>query len=127
MIGGTALFLAAAWKFPDWIQMGRHQAVTQTSREDWKTQKIGDAQNMRGSEDLREVQETGGPREELTEEYRSYMELAMAYILDVEDYEKSIRYLEKIKNDYTPADDLREVVEALLGRRKEPGELGKHL
>ena len=51
----------------------------------------------------------------------------MAYILDVEDYEKSIRYLEKIKNDYTPADDLREVVEALLGRRKEPGELGKHL
>ena len=127
MIGGTALFLAAAWKFPDWIQMGRHQAVTQTSREDWKTQKIGDAQNMRGSEDLRKVQETGGPREELTEEYRSYMELAMAYILDVEDYEKSIRYLEKIKNDYTPADDLREVVEALLGRRKEPGELGKHL
>lgn len=109
MIGGAALFLAAAWKLQDRIQMGRHQAVTQASQEDWKTQ------------------ETGEPQEELTEEYRSYMELAMAYILDVEDYEKSIRYLEKIKNDYTPAEDLQEIVETLLGRRKEPAELDKHL
>lgn len=103
MIGGAALFLAAAWKLQDLIQIGRHQAVTQASQEDWNTRKPP-------------AWETQG-----------IMELAMAYILDVEDYEKSIWYLEKIRDDYTPAEDLQEVVEALLGRRKEPGELGKHL
>lgn len=103
MIGGAALFLAAAWKLQDLIQMGRHQAVTQASQED------------------------GNTRKPPAWEAQGIMELAMAYILDVEDYEKSIRYLEKIKDDYTPAEDLQEVVEALLGRRKEPGELGKHL
>lgn len=103
MIGGAALFLAAAWKLQDLIQMGRHQAVTQASQEDWNTRKSP------------------------AWEAQGIMELAMAYILDVEDYEKSIRYLEKIRDDYTPAEDLQEVVEALLGRRKEPGELGKHL
>lgn len=56
----------------------------------------------------------------------AYMELALAYILDLEDYEKSLYYLDKIKA-YVPARDLMEVAEALLNGAKDPAALEESL
>ncbi len=55
-----------------------------------------------------------------TEEIRkSYMELAVRYIADVKDYNKSIECLEKIEEGYAPAGDLMKVAGALLGNRED--------
>lgn len=43
-----------------------------------------------------------------------YMELAIAYFLDVEDYEKSLYCLNKIRKHYAPAEDLSAIVEAFV-------------
>lgn len=50
---------------------------------------------------------------------RSYMELAVMYITDVEDYHKSIECLEKIEEGYAPAGNLKKVAKALLGNKED--------
>ncbi len=49
-----------------------------------------------------------------------YLELATAYLLDLNDYEKCLYYLEKIQ-EYAFAGNLKEVVEALMEKPKDPG------
>lgn len=54
------------------------------------------------------------------------LELAMAYLLDLNDYEKCLYYLENIQ-EYTLAQNFKEVVEALMGKPKDPGILAESL
>lgn len=123
MIGGVMLSLAAAWKMHDLADPGKekmeaadHILSSPDAKKHEKTRKEEEAQS-----DSLETEEL------LSEDCNSYMEMAMAYILDIEDYEKSLDYLEKIRDVYAPAEDLHEIVEALLGRKKEPAKLRIHL
>ncbi len=50
----------------------------------------------------------------------AYMELAVMYLTDVKDYNKSIECLEKIEEGYGPAEDLKMVAMALLGKKENP-------
>lgn len=78
-------------------------------------------------EESEEDAESDFQSEVLTRDRSSeYMELALAYILDLEDYEKSLYYLEKIQQ-YASAMNLRELAEALMGREKDPGILTESL
>ena len=51
------------------------------------------------------------------------IDLAMVYLLYVEDYEKCLYYLDEIKSEYVSVENLRAVAEALLGDKGDLMEL----
>lgn len=127
MIGIAMLSLAAAWKMQDLVYPGKEKMAAavpaaENSREFQRTEK---SEKTKEENEVRDNSIKTGTIS--SEDCSSYMEMAMAYILDVEDYEKSLDYLEKIQDAYAPAEDLHEIVEVLLGRKKEPARLRMHL
>ncbi len=131
MAAGAASVLAAAWKLQ--AAVDDEGEKTQSGLSDVTE---SDIQEKKYQEDvLQEVEEveaagTGkigfGSDWLLRGGGEAYMELALAYILDLSDYEKSLYYLEQIC-EYVPARDLTEIVEAFCGEAKEPSVLEESL
>lgn len=70
-----------------------------------------------------------GSGTEISEYNEACMELALLYFLELEDYEKSQYFLDKIRSDYVPAEDLGMILEAFLedGKTRDAEELKEHL
>ncbi|MCI8667886.1 MAG: hypothetical protein HFG82_14695 [Dorea sp.] len=115
------VILAATWKlqrayrfegqaeYPDFH-------MTQESKSAFRESEEAEAAEENGLE-------AGAQRSSRSEEY---MELALAYLLELEDYDKSLYYLERLQ-EYAQAVNLKEVAEALMGREKDSGLLAESL
>lgn len=88
------------------------EKVSQESTQEEKTKDSDSKERMKKAEVQKVSEDTSNDEEE-------YMELAIAYFLDVEDYEKSLYYLNKIRKNYVPAVDLGIIVKAFLGNEEE--------
>jgi hypothetical protein len=122
MIAGAVLLLAAAWKLSDLTHPGKRPEEVKASLA---------AREIREPEELAPQKETWEDGIEgkaaRPDDNTAYMELALAYILDVGDYEESLYYLDKIKDENAAARDLQEIVKALLGKRKASKDLEGYL
>lgn len=118
MAAGVTVILSAAWKLKETQGLlgtgaeAELSDMTQESFQQESTLKERETQEetlilMRGSGE-------------------AYMDLALAYILDLEDYEKGLYYLDKIQ-EYAEAVNLKDVAEALMGKEKEPEVLEESL
>ncbi len=103
LIGISVFILSAVWKVQgmggnelEEIEKGKVREVKEEEQETAEDKSI----KTRGNEDE-----------------NVYMELAMLYILDVEDYEKSLYYLEKVQGEHISVRKLKAVAEALLGKK----------
>lgn len=61
----------------------------------------------------------------MSDERELRIELAILYILNVEDYEKGLEYLKRIGSEYVSARNLRAAARALLGDKRELTELAE--
>ena len=104
---GAAAILGAAWKLQETGTFGGWEDVS--GPEDVSLQDYGLQEGETGFRTKLLAGDSG----------EAYMEVALAYILDLEDYEKSLYYLDKIE-EYIPARDLKEIAEALFRGVKEP-------
>lgn len=129
---GAAVILGGAWKVQE--TGGLYGADTEElsdmtqkhifQEDTWQEREAQEDLSQKNGEDLEEF---GFQSEILMRgSGEAYMELALAYILDLEDYEKSLYYLDKIQ-EYAMAVNLREVAEALMGKEKEPEVLEESL
>ncbi len=107
--------LTAAWK----VQGRGSSSVTDLAVPEL-TEDIKKTEDVKRTEDAKM---TGELQEIMSDTENVYMELAMLYMLDVEDYEKSLYYLERIQGDYIPVRNLQSVANALLGRKDSLKEL----
>ena len=135
MAAGAAVILGAAWKlqktgtFGGWEEAFDPHALQESiSQGNLSQECLSQGNGERGSAsedgDLQDYglqEEDTGFRTKLLAggSGEAYMEVALAYILDLENYEKSLYYLDKI-GEYVPARDLREIAEALFRGVKEP-------
>ena len=104
---GAAAILGAAWKLQETGTFGGWEDVS--GPEGVSLQDYGLQEGETGFRTKLLAGDSG----------EAYMEVALAYILDLEDYEKSLYYLDKIE-EYIPARDLKEIAEALFQGVKEP-------
>lgn len=65
-----------------------------------------------------------GASDQETADEEAYLELAMAYCLELKDYKKSLQYLALISDDYAPARHLEAIVKALDGGGGAGGDSG---
>lgn len=131
MAAGAALILAAAWRFKeagDYKDRKTETGLSEVTENDMQkdTHQEGISRDDIGTEAKGTGSAVFGADWLLRGGGDAYMELAMAYILDLEDYEKSLYYLEKIR-EYAPAGDLIELAEALGGETKEEAALEESL
>lgn len=131
MAAGAALILAAAWRFKeagDYKDRKTETGLSEVTENDMQedTHQEGISRDDIGTEAKGNGSAVFGADWLLRGGGDAYMELAMAYILDLEDYEKSLYYLEKIR-EYAPAGDLIELAEALGGETKEEAALEESL
>lgn len=84
-----------------------------------------ESERSEAKEDEREEEREDRKSEEvmMSDERELRIELAMLYILNVEDYEKGLEYLKGIGSEYISVRNLRAAARALLGDRRELAEL----
>lgn len=117
MAASAAVILGAAWKVKesqDFTESGGESELSDIAQEDFQQENTlmeSEVQEDTLQEDTVEILMRGGGE--------AYMDLALAYILDLKDYEKGIYYLDKIQ-EYATAVNLKDVAEALMGKQKEP-------
>lgn len=130
MAFGGGVILTAAWKLRQGYSFGEQAEDTglyDVTQESLLQEGKGRDSSLGESEEVRAAGKEGvQPDVLLGESSEAYMELALAYLLDLEDYEKSLYYLEKLQ-EYAQAVNLREVAEALMGSKKDSGILAESL
>ena len=126
MAAGAAAILVGAWtlKVRDgFMEQDMETGLTSVGREKGEPK-------SQGTEETEDDRDPAGakaePQEWMPITGEACLELAMAYLLDLNDYEKCLYYLEKIK-EYALAQNFIEVVEALTGKPKDPGILMESL
>ncbi|MGF0034079.1 hypothetical protein ACQRBN_14130 [Bariatricus sp. SGI.154] len=111
--GGIILASGVICKMLVFTEYGNQkERISQESTQEEKTEDSDSKKKTKRAE----IQKVSEGASNDTEEY---MELAIAYFLDVEDYEKSLCCLNKIRKNYVPAVDLGIIVQAFLSNEEE--------
>lgn len=112
MAAGAMVILGAAWKLREKMTLSDTAQEERVQGGPFAGDSLPDYPLQDEGEEFQPAFLTG-------ESSEAYMELALAYILDLEDYEKCLYYLDKVKA-YVPARDLAELARAFLEGVKEP-------
>lgn len=113
MLGGAIVVFAAGCKMLFFTESEDQQEKGRISQESTEEKE----NRVDGRTEAAKTDVTIVPEEE-SNENEEYMELAIAYFLDVEDYKKSLRCLDKIQKTCVMAEDLGIIVEAYLDEEK---------
>lgn len=113
VIGGIILASGIICRMLMFAEFGNQkEKVSQKSTQEEKTED-SDSRKKTNKAEMLKVSEG------VSNNTGEYMDLAIAYFLDVEDYEKSLYYLNKIKKNCVPAEDLGIIVQAFLSNEEE--------